>query len=73
MPISPGFSKIVCIPICPPLPPIYGTPFHVYDEVGIRETGRQLQQAFASLTILPRVLRGQGSAQPEHPPDSCRT
>ncbi len=27
----------------------YGTPFHIYDEAGIRETGRRLQSAFADI------------------------
>ncbi len=27
----------------------YGTPFHIYDEAGIRETGRQLKEAFAGI------------------------
>ncbi|MCL2458980.1 MAG: diaminopimelate decarboxylase [Desulfobulbus sp.] len=27
----------------------YGTPFHVYDEAGIRETGRRLMEAFADI------------------------
>lgn len=27
----------------------YGTPFHIYDEAGIRETGTHLKQAFAGL------------------------
>jgi diaminopimelate decarboxylase len=27
----------------------YRTPFHIYDETGIRETGRRLQQAFSDL------------------------
>ena len=27
----------------------YGTPFHIYDEAGIRETGRQLKEAFADI------------------------
>jgi len=27
----------------------YGTPFHVYDETGIRDTGRRLLQAFSAL------------------------
>lgn len=27
----------------------YGTPFHIYDEAGIRETGRQVQAAFADI------------------------
>jgi diaminopimelate decarboxylase len=27
----------------------FGTPFHIYDEIGIRETGEQLKQAFAGI------------------------
>ncbi|PIE57602.1 MAG: diaminopimelate decarboxylase [Desulfobulbus propionicus] len=27
----------------------YGTPFHIYDELGIRETGQRLQQVFAGV------------------------
>jgi diaminopimelate decarboxylase len=27
----------------------YGTPFHIYDEAGMRETGRQVQAAFADI------------------------
>ncbi len=27
----------------------YGTPFHIYDEAGIRQTGAQLKQAFAGI------------------------
>jgi diaminopimelate decarboxylase len=27
----------------------FGTPFHIYDETGIRETGEQLKQAFAGI------------------------
>ena len=27
----------------------YGTPFHIYDEAGIRATGRQLKEAFADI------------------------
>jgi diaminopimelate decarboxylase len=29
----------------------YGTPFHMYDEAGIRETGRLLQKAFADIPV----------------------
>ena len=38
----------------PHLPAIvghYGTPFHIYDEAGIRETGRRLQAAFADIPV----------------------
>ena len=27
----------------------YGTPFHIYDEAGIRETGENLKKAFAEI------------------------
>ena len=26
----------------------YGTPFHIYDETGIRQTGEELKEAFRS-------------------------
>ncbi|WP_028319371.1 diaminopimelate decarboxylase [Desulfobulbus elongatus] len=29
----------------------YGTPFHIYDEAGIRETGRRLTEAFADIPV----------------------
>ena len=48
MPISPGFSHRL-YPHLPAIAAHFGTPFHIYDEVGIRETGRQLQQAFAAI------------------------
>jgi diaminopimelate decarboxylase len=48
MPISPGFKDRL-YPHLPAIAAHYGTPFHVYDEVGIRETGRQVQQAFAAI------------------------
>lgn len=48
MPISPGFKDRL-YPHLPAIAAHYGTPFHVYDELGIRETGRHLQQAFASI------------------------
>lgn len=28
----------------------FGTPFHIYDEVGIRQTGKQLKKAFAGIS-----------------------
>jgi diaminopimelate decarboxylase len=48
MPISPGFSDRL-YPHVPALADYFGTPFHIYDEIGIRKTGRQLQQAFAAI------------------------
>jgi diaminopimelate decarboxylase len=35
-------------PILPELEAQFGTPFHIYDEGGIRKTGRMLKQAFQS-------------------------
>ncbi|MDT8440938.1 MAG: diaminopimelate decarboxylase [Desulfuromonadales bacterium] len=36
-------------PITAQLAEHYGTPFHIYDETGIRETGERLKQAFAGI------------------------
>ncbi len=36
-------------PALPVIAQHYGTPFHIYDEVGIRETGKQLQNAFIGI------------------------
>lgn len=48
MPMSPSFSRRLS-PILSRVAGHYGTPFHIYDEVGIRETGRQLNAAFAGI------------------------
>ncbi|MBM9537952.1 diaminopimelate decarboxylase [Desulfobulbus alkaliphilus] len=48
MPITPGFADRL-YPHLPAIAEHFGTPFHIYDEVGIRETGRKLQQAFAAI------------------------
>ncbi len=48
MPMTQGFKDRL-YPHLPAIVARYGTPFHIYDEAGIRETGRQLQEAFASL------------------------
>jgi diaminopimelate decarboxylase len=48
MPMSEAFKKRL-FPILPKLSAHYGTPFHVYDEVGIRETGERLKKAFAGI------------------------
>lgn len=49
MPMSQGFKDRL-IPIVDQLADHFGTPFHVYDEVGIRETGEALKQAFSGVT-----------------------
>jgi len=48
MPMSPAFKERL-FPHLPAIAAHYGTPFHIYDEAGIRETGRQLKEVFAAL------------------------
>ena len=45
------------------------TPFHVYDEKGIRENARRINKAFSWNKGFPGVFRRQGSAQPGHSAD----
>ncbi len=48
MPMSQAFQERL-YPILPEIVRHFGTPFHIYDECGIRDTGRQLKEAFAGL------------------------
>lgn len=48
MPISKDFSQRL-YPNLRSIAEHFGTPFHLYDEQGIRDTGQQLQQAFAKV------------------------
>jgi diaminopimelate decarboxylase len=48
MPISTDFKSRL-YPIASQLAEHYGTPFHIYDEVGIRKTGEHCKQAFSHL------------------------
>ncbi|MDJ0781186.1 MAG: diaminopimelate decarboxylase [Desulfosarcinaceae bacterium] len=48
MPMTTEFEQRL-YPILPQIAAHYGTPFHIYDEVGIRDTGRQLLEGFARL------------------------
>lgn len=48
MPMSPAFKDRL-FPHLPAIVSHYGTPFHIYDEAGIRETGRRLKAAFADI------------------------
>ena len=48
MPMSRSFEDRL-YPILDRIIAHYRTPFHIYDEVGIRETGRQLAKAFAGI------------------------
>lgn len=48
MPISSSFKDRL-YPIAAEIAEHYGTPFHIYDEAGIRETGEQLKEAFAGI------------------------
>ncbi|MBK8032896.1 MAG: diaminopimelate decarboxylase [Chloroflexi bacterium] len=48
MPMSPAFDQRLA-PILPEIAAHFGTPFHLYDEIGIRETGAALKAAFAAI------------------------
>ncbi|MCW9050049.1 MAG: diaminopimelate decarboxylase [Deltaproteobacteria bacterium] len=48
MPMSQSFKERL-FPIAEQLVEHYGTPFHIYDEVGIRETGENLKQVFSAI------------------------
>ena len=48
MPISNNFRQRL-YPKLPDIAAHFGTPFHIYDEEGIRETGCRLQQAFSKV------------------------
>lgn len=48
MPMSQSFKERL-FPIAEQLVEHYGTPFHIYDEVGIRETGENLKKAFSDV------------------------
>ena len=50
MPMSQEFKNRL-FPHLPAIVAHYGTPFHIYDESGIRETGQQLQTAFADIPV----------------------
>ncbi len=49
MPISSSFRDRL-FPILPEIEARFGTPFHIYDETGIQETGERLKSAFGPLT-----------------------
>ncbi len=48
MPMSDGFKDRL-FPKVKEIAEHYGTPFHIYDETGIRETGEALKKAFADI------------------------
>lgn len=48
MPISNSFNDRLS-PILEKIATHYGTPFHIYDEIGIRETGRLLIESFSAI------------------------
>jgi diaminopimelate decarboxylase len=50
MPMTQGFKDRL-YPHLPAIVAHYGTPFHIYDEAGIRETGRLLKEAFADIPV----------------------
>lgn len=48
MPMSPSFQDRL-FPIAAEVAEHYGTPFHIYDEIGILETGEKLKKAFSGI------------------------
>ena len=48
MPLSESYKNRL-YPLLPQLKEHFSTPFHIYDEAGIRATGEQLKQAFADI------------------------
>ena len=48
MPISDNYRSRL-YPVLPAICRHYGTPFHIYDEAGIRETGERLKKVFAGI------------------------
>ncbi len=48
MPMSQSFKERL-FPIANEIAAHYGTPFHIYDEAGLRATGEELQQAFSGI------------------------
>ncbi len=48
MPMSQAYKDRL-FPVLEQIVGHYGTPFHIYDEAGIRETGARLQKAFAEI------------------------
>jgi diaminopimelate decarboxylase len=48
MPMSPAFRARV-FPVLESIADHYGTPFHLYDELGIRQTGQRLLEAFSAV------------------------
>lgn len=48
MPMTESFKERL-FPIAEQLVEHYGTPFHIYDEVGIRKTGEDLKKAFSGI------------------------
>lgn len=50
MPLPQSFKDRL-YPVLPAISNHYGTPFHIYDEIGIRETGAALRQAFAGIEL----------------------
>lgn len=50
MPMSQEFKKRL-FPVLPAITAHFDTPFHIYDEIGIRKTGQQLQAAFADIPV----------------------
>ena len=47
----------------------FGTPFHIYDEAGIRQTGQDTDGCFQQYFRFPRIFCCESIAQPENTAD----
>jgi hypothetical protein len=79
MPMSKSFENRL-LPVLDEIVDHFGTPFHIYDEAGIRETGQNFINAFSRLNgfreyfaeRIQGIFCRQGPAQSAHPPTHAR-
>ncbi|MCP3888096.1 MAG: diaminopimelate decarboxylase [Desulfobulbaceae bacterium] len=64
MPMSQNFKDRL-FPIASPIAEHFHTPFHVYDEVGIRETGNKLKEAFSGVRSFKEYYAVKALPNPE--------
>ncbi|BHH82870.1 diaminopimelate decarboxylase [Desulforhopalus sp. 52FAK] len=64
MPISKSYKDRL-FPIINTIAEHYQTPFHIYDEVGIRNTGQRLKDAFSGITVFKEFYAVKALPNPE--------
>ena len=63
MPISEDFQERL-YPVIKEIAEHFQTPFHIYDEAGIRETGRRLKESFSNLKSFREYFAVKGLPNP---------